>query len=533
MKLDTKKKIIYILFLLVLQLVVLLYFGSQKKGMHFDECFSYFNTNNSVGRQVYDRTLLTSEDIMKDFYVKPGEQFNYEYVVRLQSYDVHPPVFYIFLHTLCSFMPGVYSIWQGISLNILYSLITTFFVFHILDELINNDKIALAITALYAINTGVICDAMYIRMYCLMTLWIAISIYLHLKMSKIDYNSQNIPIVFIVVSSILTYLGFMTHYFYLGFMFFIEAAFWLPRMFKSKKAFIQLLKYGLGLLIAGILGVLLYPSCLGHVNSGYRGQEVKGYLLDMSDFGNRFQFFDNLINKYVFNGFLYIYLLIIILLGVFSYYNSKKNKTGLFEDGRFIQCILIPVLGYYILSVKCSLMGDEAMMRYQLPIYGLSFICFSYLLYYFVNRIFKGKVQLYLNAISLFLILIISFCGLLNKNVFYLYQEQETMENISESHSSENCVYIYNNEDNKYFLWNDALQLAKYKNVYFINSENQEPITESYFSEPHKMIVYISTLNENEDFNYYLDLIYKNNNNLHSYEKLYDGMYATCYEFSE
>ncbi len=101
----------------------MLYFGSLKKGMHFDECFSYFNTNNSVGRQAYDRDFVTREDILKDFYVKPGEEFNYSYVVKLQSYDVHPPVFYILLHTVCSFMPGIFSMWQGLGLNILYTVI--------------------------------------------------------------------------------------------------------------------------------------------------------------------------------------------------------------------------------------------------------------------------------------------------------------------------------------------------------------------------------------------------------------------------
>ena len=48
---------------------------------------------------------------------------NYKYVYDLQSYDVHPPVYYFMLHTVCSVMPGVFSMWQGIGLNILFSLI--------------------------------------------------------------------------------------------------------------------------------------------------------------------------------------------------------------------------------------------------------------------------------------------------------------------------------------------------------------------------------------------------------------------------
>ena len=74
---DKRKLLLGIL--LILQLAVLLYFGSQKQGMHFDEYYSYFTTNNSDGRAVNDRQWLNSQDMKKDFYVQDGEQKEFRF----------------------------------------------------------------------------------------------------------------------------------------------------------------------------------------------------------------------------------------------------------------------------------------------------------------------------------------------------------------------------------------------------------------------------------------------------------------------
>lgn len=39
-------------------------------------------------------------------------------VTRMQTYDVHPPFYYLLLHTVCSLFPGRFSKWSGIGLNI-------------------------------------------------------------------------------------------------------------------------------------------------------------------------------------------------------------------------------------------------------------------------------------------------------------------------------------------------------------------------------------------------------------------------------
>ena len=209
-----KKKQLFISTLLLIQLVLLILVGCQKQGMHFDEYYSYFTTNNSDGRAVNDRQWLSGGDMKKDFFVQEGEQFHYGKVIELQSYDVHPPVFYLLLHTVCSLTPGIYSIWQGLALNILYALITTVFLYLILEKLIRNQRAAFFVSLVCITNPGVISNVMFIRMYMLLTMWMVLAIWLHLGMGE-KWHWK-----FFVLNGALAYVGFLTHYYYLVFLFF-------------------------------------------------------------------------------------------------------------------------------------------------------------------------------------------------------------------------------------------------------------------------------------------------------------------------
>lgn len=499
--------------------------------MHFDEFFSYFNTNNSVGRQVYDRTFVEREDIVKDFYVKDGEEFNYSYVIKLQGYDVHPPVYYLFLHTLCSFMPGVFSYWQGLSLNILFLCISSIFVYLIVYEMTGNSIASFVISLFTAVNPGCISNCMFVRMYALLTLWITLNCYLHIRMAKSD-DLENLSLKYILLNGILAYLGFLTHYFYLVFLFFIEISFWLPKLFGIKKYYKSLIKYFLSICLFGILGVVSFPQCLGHVNSGYRGVEVKSNMFDFSDFGSRMSFFGGLINKFVFGNGLYVYLLIAMLLLITSYFLLKKNPKRYDNVSLYIECLLLPVAGYFLVSAKGSLIGEEAMMRYQLPIYGLLVVILSLVVYGCCIVVFEKekirKTVLYILAGSFAAVTVLS---LIRGNVYYLYPEQADFRQIAENNASKECVYIYNSEDNKYFLWNDVEQLWQYDRIYFVNSDNSELLNEKEICESRDLIVYVSTLNMKEDFDEYANLIFNSDKEISTYTKLYSGVYADCYEF--
>ena len=105
--------------LLLGQLALLFYYGNQKAGFHEDELYTFYSTNKTAGLFVNDRQWAQQEELRNDFVVLPGEQFRYNVVKQMQSWDVHPPIYYYIFHTACSLFPDVFSKWLGIGVNMI------------------------------------------------------------------------------------------------------------------------------------------------------------------------------------------------------------------------------------------------------------------------------------------------------------------------------------------------------------------------------------------------------------------------------
>ena len=515
-----KKKQLFISTLLLIQLVLLILVGCQKQGMHFDEYYSYFTTNNSDGRAVNDRQWLSGGDMKKDFFVQEGEQFHYSKVIELQSYDVHPPVFYLLLHTVCSLTPGIYSIWQGLALNILYALITTVFLYLILEKLIRSQRAAFFVSLICITNPGVISNVMFIRMYMLLTMWMVLAIWLHLCMGE-KWHWK-----FFVLNGTLAYVGFLTHYYYLVFLFFLEAAYWLPRLKTEWKRF---LIYGVSMLGAGILAVLSYPACLGHIFAGYRGKQATGNLLNLTDIQARWQFFSGLMNKYVFHGAM---IPILLLTGACLITLLIKRQK---EMGSFVQCLLIPTTGYFCVSLKASLYGEEAMLRYQMSIYILILACIGVIGYLFIREFLTAEPSAYFKRgiyVSLLAAMfLMNVTGILQKRVYFCYPEQAAMTAFAKEHASDTVVYLYHKDEYKYLIWADAEALWNYQKVYFISTQDMSGLEDKEIQQADHLIVYSSIMGADDNFEKYADLIYDSNSHLTGYQKEYDGVYATAYLF--
>ena len=104
--------------LLFLQIGCLFYYGSRTAGFHEDELYTYYSTNKTAGLSVEDRQWMEKDALRNDFVVLSGEEFRYDVVKQMQSWDVHPPVYYYIFHTACSLFPDLFSKWLGIGVNL-------------------------------------------------------------------------------------------------------------------------------------------------------------------------------------------------------------------------------------------------------------------------------------------------------------------------------------------------------------------------------------------------------------------------------
>lgn len=142
------------------------FFFAKKKGYDSDEVWSYA-LSNSYYRPFLETTAgwnmaYTKEDthyisewfngsVYHDYItVQKGQQFSYDSVWYNQANDVHPPLYYAIIHTICSFSPDIYSPWFALSVNyaafILVMLLLFWLCFYYSDSVKNGAALPLLLS---------------------------------------------------------------------------------------------------------------------------------------------------------------------------------------------------------------------------------------------------------------------------------------------------------------------------------------------------------------------------------------------------
>ena len=212
-----KKKTFYLLFLLiwVVQMLTAFYFCTQKQGFHEDEYYTYYSTARTNGFYVEDGQWMERETYRNEFVVLPGQQFQYGLVKQVQSWDVHPPVYYWVFHTVASLVPGVFSKWIGLAVNLVFYGINICLLGY-LSWLISgkNEKVTLLVTLFYGLTPAAFSGVVFIRMYEMLTAFVLLSAILHIK------GLQKFSVKNVLLMMTVTYLGYLTQYYYFIFLFY-------------------------------------------------------------------------------------------------------------------------------------------------------------------------------------------------------------------------------------------------------------------------------------------------------------------------
>lgn len=445
---NVKKRNWYLILgmLLLVQLIAIFYFGSKKAGFHYDEYYSYYSSNVSIGLVPTDREWKPGSEIADEFRVLPGQRFQYGTVTRMQTYDVHPPFYYLLLHTVCSLFPGRFSKWSGIGLNIVLFVLSWSVLAKLTRRIVTGalrsaaapgGKAQTCVTAadvperitrvmifgvclLYGFNPAVYSGVMLVRMYMLLALWILLVTWLHVK----SLQERKRGFSFYLPLMAVVYLGFLTHYYFAVYLFFLTAAMELYLLLEraEQKSWGQKWKdcliYATAVIGAMLLAVVSYPACLSHIFRGYRGTEAMGAFFDLGNTLGRFRFFAGLLNEYAFGSMLYGFVLLLVLMALTvwgigrmkagrravaaaaqksgqqtaeyaaaqksgqqteEYAAAQENsnrqadasRESFWEARRVFWIPAAAVLGYFLVVTKTALLTAEEANRYQIPIYGL------------------------------------------------------------------------------------------------------------------------------------------------------------------
>ncbi|MCR5670068.1 MAG: hypothetical protein K6G10_03610 [Butyrivibrio sp.] len=481
------KKFLFCLIFAV-SLLANLYFATEKSGYHEDEYYTYYSSNRSLGLYQPDREWQDRQTILDEFSVKKGEGFNYMMVSLVQSWDVHPPVYYFIFHTLCSFVPGVFTKWTGLITNLIAFTLSFGLLILILKKLKAPDYITFTILAFYGLNPQTISCTLLFRMYGWLTVAVLACAYLHLRIIE-DYKQAGSDLKKLVIKYFLpvmaiSYLGFLTQYFYI--FFFVSIGFaltvWLVffrKDIKNGAVYVLCCAVSLG------LAVISYPASLHHMFGGYRGSDAAGGLFDMSTTGMRLSFFVGLLNDFVFAGGL-IVIVIMIMLGIMYnrlFLGKKAAKTV--PDPKIV-ILSFAALGYFLLTAKSALLVGSASNRYEMPIYPLMILLVFLDAHYVLGKIGNRTLMYVLCAVSAaFLLKGLAF----DHNVLFLYKEDREKMAYAQENNGSVAVVMFNPATPQN-VWRLTDELLMYQKVFYMDEENLEALTDPEVTGAEKIILY-------------------------------------------
>ena len=543
MKKTGKERRLFWLFgiLLVLQVIAALCFCMKKTGFHYDEYYSYYSSNVTMGLVPTDREWKPGSEIYNEFAVLPGEQFDFGTVVRMQTYDVHPPFYYLLLHGVCSLTPGIFSKWSGLALN-LFFFIGSWMLLALLawrmagagreegeqEEAADRrfrQLAVLGIILLFGFNPAVYSGIMLVRMYMLLGFWVLAATWLHVRSLQERKRGWR----FFVPLAAVVYLGFLTHYYFAVYLFFLAAAMEFYLLFEKAehKTWGQKWKdcilYAVVVIGSLVAAVLSYPACLGHIFRGYRGTEAMGAFFDPGNTWGRLNFFVGLLNEYAFGGLLFVLILVLAVLAITAWAlqrlkrsalqsesgireqkpseiskpsadAAKEQAVGFWERYRILWIPAAASLGYFAVVTKTALLTAEEANRYQIPIYGM-LLLLAVILFLMLVRKAGGKKCFarkgICGAVLAFLIFLTcgQIYGLLDGEVLFLYEEDAENIAFARQNADEPIIYFYN-PALMWMIWDDSLELMQYDRIYFVNLADTSALEAEWLAQEDRVFVY-------------------------------------------
>lgn len=482
-------------------MAVSVYFCTQKTGFHEDEYYTYYSTARTNGFYVSDGQWMDREVYGKEFVVLPDQRFQYGFVKLVQSWDVHPPMYYWIFHTVASLVPNVFSKWIGLSVNLFFHGINIVLLWYLAYLAGGRDRrLALLVTLFAGLGPAVVSGVVFIRMYEMLTTFVLLCAVLHVRAAAEGGMSRRSRILRAVAMMAVTYVGFLTHYYYFIFLFYMGAAFVVWQLWRDRHIR-NCVWYALIQGTALALAVLTYPSCLGQMFRGQRGAQATENFFDISNTIERIRFFWDLLDRYVFGQLFWGVLAVILLLAAAGLVTKKQdiNRQDIKEQaGYFI--LLFAGTGYFLTVSKTALLLGETSNRYQLPVYGIAVL----LVFGAVRALWRRALQAHKVAdrawagraavLAVLLFLAAGLSRAWREGVLFLYPEDRGQTACARECAADDTpvIYFYRTGE-EWCVWAVANELLAYPQFYVAAVDGEGMIDEERIRNADSLVVYIAT----------------------------------------
>lgn len=484
---------------ILLCLVVLCGFVSQKEGFHMDELLSFelanaeFNpwivstqpegrlakfVHNEIDGDTLGETLknigVTVQDVLRnrgnsklltyqaDVYPEPvwitaeqfadyiqvdsSDAFNYLSVYFNVKDDNHPPLHFMLLHTVSSLFRGRAEAWMGCMINL--AAVTAVLVLLLrlgrlfakqlgLGEYARNVSILCAL--LYGLSAGAVATTLLIRMYGLLTLWCMAYFYLVVKKWRDrEFQKHNKGLI------LVTLLGFLTQYFFLFYCILLAAV--VSVLLVREKRMREMGGFVRSMVIAAVTGIVVFPFAISDVFSSGRGVEALGNLAaGLSGYGTRLREFLQIIGSMTLWPAFWILLALLAASAFLMRKGRRASAERVCQAGKapYILMLVLPVVGYFLLAAR---MSPYLVDRYMMPVFPFMTVIGTLVLFWLLKLLKQsraGGLSGWAVPLACCVAVAGQLIGLCQYDGHYLYRGYAMQEWAAVEKSDYPCICIY------------------------------------------------------------------------------------------
>ena len=227
-----KQKVIAkcILVVLILFQVVCMFTIGMSSRPNGDEWFTYGLANNTddqifmnekwINKKTEGTGWVSTEHIKDYLFVNEGEEFDFASVLYNQKKDVHPPLYYILVHFLCSFTSGEVLMIHGSIINVIFLVAANIILWIMGKDFFKTDYERLLPSFAVGLSLSTVELYSYDRMYTMLAFFCLCITCLQLKLRKDMQSRKNL-----VLLAVVTCLGCLTHYYFYMYLFLLKVMF--------------------------------------------------------------------------------------------------------------------------------------------------------------------------------------------------------------------------------------------------------------------------------------------------------------------
>ena len=496
------KKILPLVFCLSLILTVGLYFTFQKQGLFIDEIYSYGLSNSEYAPFLKDLKggdvvgqIYTRQDLMDYVAVQEGESFGFfQSVYYNQEQDVHPPLYYFFLHLASLLTPNRLSPWSGLALNYVFFLALLLLLDALGRRLFSHPAARWSTLLCYGLSSLALSALNMIRMYMLLSFFSLLLAYWLVRLDEAEEKnaSRRKRWGYLICFGLTLTAGLLTQYYFVFYAFFLCLTYLLRLLLKRQWG----RALGFGAVSLGGVGlmVLIFPAVIRHMSSGalVSGNNALGNLTDLGRWPEQLKYY--LIGSEVRLWAAVRVALLCLLICLIFFRRLRPNQ----EENRGLSPLWLALPAGFALIV-IAIVSPVQTLRYVWSLAPALALGSGWLLDRALSLLprtrLEGPAGRLIQLGALALLIVFSGWKLLQFPPDYLYPEMPAMNAALEEEINKgaSCLYVTNH----YYapMTQDLAQLALFDEFY-VTDTLIRPELSTYLNSrgnPRRLVVFVDT----------------------------------------